>query len=59
MKLTEEQTAVDEVSQVLVVSVGKVILKVSPLLKKTPLGNLTVAVIMVLIPTVVIVGSMK
>ena len=53
------QTAVDEVSQVLVVSVGKVILKISPLLNTKPLGNLTVAVIMVLIPTVVIDGSIK
>jgi len=53
------QTAVDEVSQVLVVSVGRVIFRTSPLLYTNPLGSLTVAVIVVLIPTVVIVESMK
>ena len=49
----------DEVSQVLVVSVGRVIFRTSPLLYTNPLGSLTVAVIVVLIPTVVIVESMK
>jgi hypothetical protein len=53
------QTAVDEVSQALVVSVGKVIFRMSPLLYKIPLGSLTVAVIVVLLPTVVVEESMK
>lgn len=55
----QAQTAVDEVSQALVVSVGKVIFRMSPLLYKTPLGSLTVAVIVVLLPTVVVEESMK
>jgi len=59
MKLTQVQTAVEEVSQVPVVSVGKVIFRTSPLLYTKPLGSLTVAVIVVLIPTVVIEESMK
>jgi hypothetical protein len=59
MKLTLVQTAVEEVSQVAVVSVGKVILRTSALLYTKPLGSLTVAVTILLIPTVVIVESMK
>ena len=59
INLTQAQTAVDEVSQALVVSVGKVIFRMSPLLYKIPLGSLTVAVIVVLLPTVVIEESMK
>ena len=59
MKLTLVQTAVEVVSQVAVVSVGKVTLRTSRLLYTKPLGSLTVAVTILLIPTVVIVLSMK
>lgn len=53
------QAAAVEVSQAAVVSLGRVIIKTSALLKVDPLGSLTVAVMIVLIPTVVIVESMK
>jgi|688.fasta_scaffold1220013_1 hypothetical protein len=59
MKLTLTQTAVEEVSQEPVVSVGKVIFKTSLLLKEKPEGSETVPLIKVLIPTVVVEVSME
>lgn len=57
--LTQEQTGVVEVSQAPVVSDGKVIFRISPLLYTYPLGSLTLAVMIVLVPTVFIEESMK
>jgi archaellum component FlaF (FlaF/FlaG flagellin family) len=59
ISLTQVQTGVVDVSQAPVVSDGKVIFKTSPLLYTWPLASLTLAVMIVLIPTVVIVESMK
>jgi len=52
------QTAVEEVSQEPVVSVGRVIFKTSLLLKKKPEGSETVPLIKVLIPTIFVEASM-